>query len=88
MIKMEKCLKNNKICSLQNQNCKTCKLDNCRNTINICEEVEIYNEKSKKEIIKLQLPEQCKRCSFLEVINANKEIVRCPYMIKEKCILK
>lgn len=28
------------------------------------------------------------RMSFLEVINLDKQIVRCPYLVKNKCLIK
>lgn len=45
-------------------------------------------EKENLEYIKNNLPEQCKNCSFLIVVDSSKHIVRCPYMIKDKCIMK
>ena len=45
-------------------------------------------DKWKRKLIKVQLQEQCKNCSFLEVINLDKQIVRCPYLVKNKCLIK
>ena len=45
-------------------------------------------DKWKRKLIETQLPEQCKDCSFLQVIDLSKQIVYCPYMIKDRCILK
>ena len=84
---MEECLLNNKVCSLQGQKCKDCKLDDCRRVIEMIETQEDREEQWKRKLINIQLPEQCKNCSFLEIIDLNKQIVRCPYMIKERCIL-
>lgn len=45
-------------------------------------------EKWKRKLINVQLQEQCQECSFLEVINLDKQIVRCPYLVKNKCLIK
>ena len=45
-------------------------------------------EKSNLDYIKENLPEQCKNCSFLIVVDSSKHKVRCPYMIKDRCIVK
>ncbi len=84
---MEYCLEKNKVCSVQGQKCNNCKLDDCRRTIEMIETEEQIEEKWKMKLIKNQLSEQCKNCSFLEVIDINKQIVRCPYLIKDRCIL-
>ena len=44
-------------------------------------------EKWKRKLINVQLPEQCENCSFLEIIDLDKQIVRCPYRINERCVL-
>lgn len=84
---MEQCLIDNKICSVQNQRCKECKFDSCKQAIRIVdtEQEKEYNNKLNR--IRKQLPEQCKSCSFLEVVSIEKQKVYCPYMIN-KCILK
>ena len=82
------CLKDNKVCSNTNKRCKECVLDECRKVINMIEEEQKYEDLDKLDKLNKELPEQCKNCSFLEVINLNEKIVYCPYMIKNKCIIK
>jgi hypothetical protein len=84
---MEKCLIDNKICAVQGQKCKNCKLDDCRKVIEMIETQEEREYKWKRKLIDAQLPEQCKNCSFLEIIDITKQTVRCPYMLKN-CVLK
>lgn len=79
------CLETNKICTVKK--CKVCVLENCKETLNMID----YNEKQMKEkkmnLIREQLPTSCRNCSFLEVIDLDKQVVRCSYMIK-RCMLK
>ena len=82
------CLETNKICGEQNIKCKQCKLNDCREVINMIETQEDREDRFKLKCIKAQLPEQCKNCSFLEVIDLRKQKVYCPYMIKDKCLIK
>lgn len=84
---MEYCIEKNKVCSLQGQKCKDCKLDDCRKIIEMIETEEHYEENWKMKLITNQLPEQCKNCSFLEIIDINNQTVRCPYMLKDRCVL-
>lgn len=83
-----KCLETGIICPTNNLKCKECKFKNCRRTIEMVD----YNEKrlyeKKLKLIREQLPIKCRSCSFLEVINLNEQKVRCPYMVKDKCLLK
>lgn len=83
---MEQCLIDNKICSERNRKCKECKLNDCRSTIKMIEEEQKYEYLYKLKELKKRLPNSCKNCSFLEIVNVEKEQVYCPYMIK-KCIL-
>lgn len=85
---MEKCLIDNKVCSVQGQKCKDCKLDDCRKVIEMIETQEESEDNWKRKLIDVQLPEQCRSCSFLEVINLDKQIVRCPYLVKNKCLIE
>ena len=85
---MVQCLIDNKICPNGNKKCKVCKFDTCEDVLNIIEEEQKYKDNWKLKQIKEELPEQCKCCSFLEVIDLEKQIVRCPYMIKDRCMLK
>lgn len=79
------CLETNKICTVKK--CKVCILDNCKETLRMID----YNEKrlyeKKMNLIREQLPIICCNCSFLEIIDLDKQIVRCPYMIK-RCICR
>ena len=45
-------------------------------------------QKEKLQRLKRNLPEQCRNCSFLEIIDLDHLEVKCFYKIKEKCILK
>ena len=85
---MVQCLKDNKICSNTNKRCKECVFDECKEVINMNEEIQKYEDLENLEKINRELPEQCKNCSFLEVINLRKGKVFCPYMIKERCLIK
>lgn len=85
---MEQCLIDNKVCPATNKRCKNCSLEDCKRTIEMIETQEEREEKWKRKLIKVQLQEQCKNCSFLEVINLDKQIVRCPYLVKNKCLIK
>lgn len=85
---MIQCLIDNKICPNGNKKCKVCKFDSCGEVLNMIEEEQKYNDKWKLKQIKSELPEQCKSCSFLEVIDLDNQIVRCPYMVKDRCMLK
>ncbi len=85
---MERCLKTNKVCSNCNIQCKECKLDECKETINMIDRLEEkeYNLKIKK--IKAQLPQECKECRLLQILELDNQKVYCPYRINDKCILK
>lgn len=85
---MEKCLIDNKVCAVQGQKCKDCKLDDCRKVIEMIETQEESEDNWKRKLIDVQLPEQCRSCSFLEVIDLDKQIVRCPYLVKNKCLIE
>ena len=85
---MEKCLIDNKVCSIQEQRCKKCKLDNCTEIKQMIKKHKEIENNIKVNSINKQLSEQCQNCSFLEVINLDKQIVRCPYLVKNKCLIK
>lgn len=85
---MKPCLIDNKICPTANKRCKNCSLDDCRRTIEMIETQEEKEYEWKKKLINAQLPEQCKSCSFLEVIDLDKQVVRCSYLVKNKCLIK
>lgn len=52
------------------------------------EEIQKYEDIENMRRLKKELPEQCKNCSFLEIINLRESKVFCPYMIKDKCLIK
>ena len=85
---MEKCLITNEICSNTNKKCKTCKLDECNEVFNMLDIHEKNIQKEQLDRLKRKLPEQCRNCSFLEIINSEHYKVKCFYKIKNKCILK
>ena len=55
---MEKCLIDNKVCAVQGQKCKECKLDDCRRTIEMIETQEDREDRWKRKLIDAQLPER------------------------------
>ena len=83
---MLKCLETNKICSSSNKKCKECKLDTCKGIINMIDIQEENIRKEKIEKLNKQLPEQCRNCSFLEIIDLNRQKVKCFYLVKNKCL--
>lgn len=85
---MEECLITNKICPKSNLKCKKCKLENCREVISMNEKLEKKKDEINLKYIKDNLPEQCKNCSFFIVTNVSQHKVYCPYMVKDRCILK
>ena len=85
---MEMCLIDNKVCPATNMRCKNCSLEDCKKVLEMIETQEEREYKWKRKLIDVQLPEQCKDCSFLEVIDLDNQIVRCPYRIKDRCMLK
>ncbi len=85
---MEQCLIDNKVCPATNKRCKNCSLEDCKRIIEMIEIQEERDSKWKRKLINVQLPEQCKNCSFLEVIDLDRQIVRCPYLVKNKCLIK
>ena len=85
---MKQCLINNKVCSENNKKCKICELDNCGSVAQMIEDEEKYINIGYMNKLKNKLPEQCRNCSFLVVINLRQEKVYCPYRIKDKCMLK
>lgn len=85
---MVQCLIDNKICSNKNKKCKVCKFDSCEEALNMIEEEQKYKDNDKLKQIKNELPEQCQECSFLKVTSLREGKVFCPYMIKERCLIK
>lgn len=85
---MVRCLIDNKICSNGNKKCKVCKFDSCEEVLDMIEEEQKYKDNDKLKQIKNELPEQCRNCSFLVITNLREGKVFCPYMIKERCLIK
>lgn len=85
---MEICLIDSKVCPDTNKRCKNCSLEDCKRVINMIETQEEREYKWKRKLIKVQLPEQCKGCSFLEVLDLDKQKVRCSYLVKDRCLIK
>lgn len=85
---MVQCLIDNKICSNENKKCKVCKFDSCEEALNMNEEEQKYEDLENMRKLKKDLPEQCKNCSFLEIINLREGKVFCSYKIKERCLIK
>lgn len=82
-----KCIEKGEICPEHNRQCKQCKLDECKEVIHMIEEEQKYTDKDNLEKLIKQLPEECKNCSMLEIINIAKKEVYCAYRIKERCLL-
>lgn len=85
---MEECLITNKICPVSNKKCKECKLDSCKEVLEMIRIQEERKDKKEREKLEKELPKECQGCSILQIINLNKHKVYCPYRIKERCILK
>ena len=85
---MKECLITNKVCSESNRKCKICAFSDCKEVLNMLDVQEKYINKERLQKLKRNLPEQCKNCSFLEVINLEKQKIRCFYRAKDRCILK
>lgn len=82
------CIKSKEVCSNTNKRCKECVFDECKEVINMNEEEQKYEDLENMRKLKKELPEQCKNCSFLEVINSREGKVFCPYIIKDKCMIE
>lgn len=82
------CLKDNKICSNTNKKCKECILDDCKKAMSLIEYYEKQKEEAKLSRLKRQLPIECANCTMLEIIDINKEKVKCFYRMNNKCILE
>lgn len=55
---MEQCLIDNKVCPATNKRCKNCSLEDCKRTIEMIETQEEREEKWKRKLINVQLPER------------------------------
>lgn len=85
---MEQCLIDNKVCPIQGKKCKECKLDSCEEILNMIEEEQKHKDNWKLKQIKDSLPNECRKCSILEIIDVKTKTVKCIYRINNKCILK
>lgn len=84
---MEQCLIDNKICSEQNRKCKVCKLNSCHEVERMIEDEQKWIDRDNLKKLKDKLPEECRNCNMLEIINLVKQKVHCAYRIKNRCIL-
>lgn len=84
---MEQCLIDNKVCSEQNRKCKNCKLNDCRRTEQMIEDQQKYIDKENLKKLRNKLPEECKNCSMLQIVNLTRQKVYCAYRIKNRCLL-
>lgn len=85
---MEQCLIDNKVRSEQNKKCKVCKLNSHEEVLQMIEDEEKYENISLMEKLKRSLPTECRECAQLKIINLRQQKVYCPYIIKDKCIMK
>ena len=85
---MVQCLIDNKVCPATNKRCKNCSLEDCKRTIEMIETQEEREDKWKRKLIKDSLPNECRQCSILEIIDVKTKTVKCIYRINNKCILK
>lgn len=82
---MKQCLITNEVC--KTKKCKVCTFDSHKEVLNMLDIQEKHIRKEQIEKLKRNLPEQCKNCSFLEVLDLKSMKVKCFYRIKD-CILK
>lgn len=85
---MEKCLETGKICSNSNKLCKNCKLDECKETIKMIDKLENKEYKEKISKIKAQLPNICKECNLLKIIDLDKQKGYCLYRLNNVCLIR
>lgn len=88
---MIRCLETNKVCPNTNKKCKECVFDDCKKAIKAVEED--MKEKEKNKIARLQTNlaveyKDCENCTIRETLNLDKQKLYCPYMIRERCVLK
>lgn len=89
------CLETGKVCPNNNLKCKNCKLDDCRNVIEVIEEEQKMWFITREQKFIKQMKKECpscvineKLCTQLEILDLEKGKVRCPYMINKRCVLK
>lgn len=86
-----KCLMDGKVCPNNNLKCKECKLTDCKYTLKMIEEDEKMYFKTREQKFKEELVKKyplCANCTQLEILNLEQGKVRCPYMIRNGCVLK
>lgn len=86
-----KCLETGKICPSNNLKCKECKLMDCKKALELIEEEQKMYFKTKEQKFAEELKKEyplCVNCSQLEILDLEKGKVRCPYMIRKKCVIK
>lgn len=82
---MKQCLITNEVCKIKK--CKVCTYNSCKEVLNMLDIQEKHIRKKQLEKLKRNLPEQCRNCSFLEVLDLKNTKVKCFYRIK-RCMLK
>ena len=80
-----KCLETNEVCTVKK--CKHCRYDNCKEVLKMIETQEEREERKAIEKLQEDLPEECKKCTIINVLDSRNEKVYCPYRISDRCIL-
>lgn len=80
------CLKTNEVCRVKK--CKQCRLDDCKEVLKMIETQEQREERIAMRELKKQLPEECKHCTIINVLDSRNKKVYCPYRIKDRCMLR
>lgn len=83
---MLECIRTNIICPQNDRKCKVCKLDSCKEVIQMLYIQEKHINKELKERLIKNLPGPCKKCPFLEVIDLKHQKVKCFYLVKNECL--
>lgn len=81
-----KCLETNEVCTVKK--CKQCKFDTCKEVIKMIETQEEREDRIAIKKLKEDLPEECKKCTIINILDPKNEKVYCPYRINDKCVLK
>lgn len=81
-----KCLDDNRVCG-KCLKCEVCIFDDCRKTLEVLEMREKQMEDMRLKRIKRQLHELCEDCSMLQILNADKELLYCPYLVNRECLI-
>lgn len=51
------------------------------------EDEQKYIDKENLKKLRSKLPEECKNCSMLQIVNLTRQKVYCAYRIKNRCLL-